>query len=110
MLASSHTLPTGSVPVITALHHPQAGSTAVSSRMRENVIAIALRGERLMADTHMPSAREKKSVLNATRAMRANSPPVTPPSKTGNARIGTTASTAYSPLTEVAASLPNTTS
>jgi hypothetical protein len=62
--------------------------------MSRNVMAIALRGERLRAETHIPSASEKNSVLTTTTAMRPNSPGATPPNKSGSAKIGTTASTA----------------
>ncbi len=94
MLGISHAIPGSGVRVTSDLHPPQAGRPAVKNRMSKNVMAIALRGERLMAETQIPSAREKKRVLTTTSAMRPNSPPVTPPSKSGRARIGTTASTA----------------
>ena len=63
-----------------------------------------------MAETQRPRVREKKSVLTTTRAMRPNSASAIPPISSGMASIGTTARTPYSALTEVATSLPITTS
>jgi hypothetical protein len=44
------------------------------------------------AETNIPVANEKKSVLAKARAMRQNSPPVTPPINKGMPVIGNKAS------------------
>src|ERR1043166_8489421 len=66
-----------------ASHAPAAGSAAVTKNSRTSVTSTARCAERQRAETTMPSATEKKSVLTASSAMRSNSPRVTPPMSSG---------------------------
>src|ERR1043166_8489420 len=74
-----------------ASHAPAAGSAAVTKNSRTSVTSTARCAERQRAETTMPSATEKKSVLTATSAMRSNSPRAPPPMSGGTRRVGTTA-------------------
>ena len=58
------------------------------SRINRNVPAIALRAPRLIAETKIPAANEKKSAFASTTVMRQNSPIETPPSNNGMASTG----------------------
>ena len=55
---------------------------------------IARLSHRLNADTSIPAESEKKSVLTNTTTMRATSPGVTPPARSGIAITGKIASNA----------------
>jgi hypothetical protein len=78
--------------------------------MITSVVLKACRLSRASAETNMPIPCEKTIPVSRSRAIRQNSPAVTPPINSGNERTGTMLRSAYAEWTALAASFPRTTS
>ncbi len=68
-----------------------AGKPPTRKRSKASVPPIARCESRLKAETQRPVAREKNNALTSARAIRQNSPAVTPPSSNGRAVTGSRA-------------------